>query len=122
MLKRIRDGPGKEKAATNAAFFAERKRNVQSKLELPGCEVKSCDRLQEVRQRLLQMLGDGDSKAKPETHAIMQRQIDEVLYAPMLIWENGLIYNSWSHLLGRQKNNKIRGDAEVSPFLMEETE
>ena len=121
-MKRIRDGPGKEKVAKNAAFFTARKRNVQSKLELPGCDRKSCDRLQKVRQRLLQILGDGDSKAKPEKQACIQREIDEVLQAPTLIWKNGLVYNNWSHLLSKQNNNESNGDTEVSPFLMEETE
>lgn len=47
---------------------------------------------------------------------------DERLHAPMLIWKNGVPYNSWAHCLSNRTNSDdSSGDTEVSLFLMEES-
>ena len=110
-----RDGPGKGKVACNAAFFAGKKKMYEMPKDLQASNAR--EPLQEIRRRLFQMLVD-DTILVRGAEAVLCAQIDEILHAPMLIWSNGEIYNSWANYLGRRTNSfDSSGDTEVSLFL-----
>lgn len=121
-MKRIRDGPGKRKVAVGAAFFAGKKAGMQTrKHQIELVSVKQ-DRLQEIRDKLYLMLIDSDVEMSQVAMTVLYTQIDEILHAPMLIWKNGVLYNSWANCLSNRTNSDdSSGDTEVSRFLMEES-
>ena len=111
-----RDGPGKGKVASSATFFAGKKRKVyEMQQDIRASNVR--EPLQEIRRHLFQMLVD-DTILTRGAEAVLYAQIDEILHAPMLIWSNEEIYNSWANYLGRRTNSfDSGGDTEVSLFL-----
>ena len=121
-MKRIRDGPGKRKVAVEAAFFAGKKAGMKTRRhEIESVSAKQ-DRLQEMRDKLWLMLMDSDVEMSQDAMIALYKQIDEILNAPMLIWKNGVLYNSWANCLSNRINSDVSsGDTEVSPFLMEES-
>ena len=121
-MRGIRDGPGKRKVAVGAAFFAGKKAGMQTrKNQIESVAVKQ-DRLQEMRDKLWLMLMDSDAEMSQDARTVLYAQIDEILYAPMLIWKNGVLYNSWANCLSNRTNSDVSsGDTDVSPFLMEES-
>ena len=76
--------------------------------------------LEKVREKLLWMSVDEDKGLSREKITALQVQIDEMLHAPMLIWKSGVLYRSWAQCLSNKIMDDSRGDAEVSPFLVEE--
>ena len=121
-MRGIRDGPGKSKVAVEAAFFAGGKAGMQTRRHQIEIVAIKQDRLQEIRDKLCLMIMDADVEMSQETMAALYTQIDEMLHAPMLIWKNGVLYNSWANCLNNRTNSDdSRGDAEVSLFLMEES-
>ena len=121
-MRGIRDGPGKRKVAVEAAFFAGKKAGMKTRRhEIESVSAKQ-DRLQEMRDKLWLMLMDSDVEMSQDATIALYKQIDEILNAPMLIWKNGVLYNSWANCLSNRKNSdNSSGDTEVSPFLMEES-
>ena len=121
-MKRIRDGPGKRKVAVEAAFFAGKISGMQTwRHEIESVSTKQ-DRLQEMRDKLCLMIMDSDAEMSQDTRTVLYAQIDEILHAPMLIWKNGVLYNSWANCLSNRTNSDVNsGDTEVSLFLMEES-
>ena len=121
-MKRIRDGPGKRKVAVEAAFFAGKKTGMQTRKHQIESVAAKQDRLQEIRDKLCLMLMDSDVEMPQDTMTALYKQIDEMLHAPMLIWKNGVLYNSWANCLSNRINSDVSsGDTEVSLFLMEES-
>ena len=121
-MKRIRDGPGKRKVAVEAAFFAGKKAGMKTRKHQIILVSAKQDRLQEMRDKLCLMIMDPDAEMSQDARTVLYAQIDEILYAPMLIWKNGVLYNSWANCLSNRTNSDISiGDKEVSPFLMEES-
>ena len=120
-MKRIRDGPGKRKVAIGAAFFVGKKASVQAKKQRMEIVSGKKDRLQEIRNILCQMTMGSETEMSQDAMTVLYAQIDEMLHAPMLIWKNGVLYNSWANCLSNKSNSDdSSGDTEVSPFLMEE--
>ena len=121
-MRGIRDGPGKRKVAVEAAFFAGKKAGMKTRRhEIESVSAKQ-DRLQEMRDKLWLMLMDSDVEMSQDATIALYKQIDEILNAPMLIWKNGVLYNSWANCLSNRTNSDVSsGDTEVSPFLMEES-
>lgn len=121
-MRGIRDGPGKRKVAVEAAFFARKKAGMKTRRhEIESVSAKQ-DRLQEMRAKLWLMLMDSDAEMSQDAMIALYKQIDEILHAPMLIWKNGVLYNSWANCLSNRTNSDVSsGDTEVSPFLMEES-
>ena len=121
-MRGIRDGPGKRKVAVEAAFFAGEKTGMQTRKNQIESVAAKQDRLQEIRDKLCLMLMDSDVEMSQDAMIVLYKQIDEILYAPMLIWKNGVLYNSWANCLNNRTNSDVSsGDTEVSPFLMEES-
>lgn len=118
-MRGIRDGPGKHKAAVWTAFFAGKKRNVP---EHRACITADKKPLEKIRRHLYEMMTEADAEISGRTREEIYLQIDEMLHTPMLIWRNGVCYRSWAECLGYGTNcyGSSRGDAEVSPFLVEE--
>jgi len=116
-LKRIRDGPGKRKAAVEAAFFAGKKPGMQTrKNQIESVPAKQ-DRLQEMRDKLCLMIMDPDAEMSQDARTVLYAQIDAILHAPMLIWKNGVLYNSWANCMSNRTNSDdSSGDTEVSLF------
>lgn len=121
-MRGIRDGPGKRKVAVKAAFFAGKITCKQTRRhEIESVSAKQ-DRLQEMRDKLCLMIMDPDAEMSQDTRTVLYAQIDEILHAPMLIWKNGVLYNSWANCLSNRTNSDDgSGDTEVSLFLMEES-
>lgn len=116
-MKRIRDGPGKRKVAVGASFFVGKKAGLQTGKHRIKLVSEKQDRLQEIREKLCLMLMDSDVEMSQETKAVLYTQIDEILHAPMLIWKNGVLYNSWANCLNNRTNSDdSSGDTEVSLF------
>ena len=107
--------PVKERWLVCATFFAGKKRKVyEMQQDIRASNVR--EPLQEIRRRLFQILVD-DTRLARGAEAVLCAQIDEILHAPMLIWSNGEIYNSWAdYLEGRTKNYDSSGDTKVSLF------
>ena len=121
-MRGIRDGPGKRKVAVEAAFFAGEKTGMQTRKNQIESVAAKQDRLQEIRDKLCLMLMDSDVEMSQDAMIVLYKQIDEILHAPMLIWKNGVLYNSWANCLNNRTNSDVSsGDTEVSPFLMEES-
>ena len=121
-MRGIRDGPGKRKVAVEAAFFAGEKTGMQTRKNQIESVAAKQDRLQEIRDKLCLMLMDSDVEMSQDAMIVLYKQIDEILYAPMLIWKNGVLYNSWANCLSSRTNSDdSSGDTEVSLFLMEES-
>ena len=121
-MRGIRDGPGKRKVAVGAAFFAGEKTGMQTRKNQIESVAAKQDRLQEIRDKLCLMLMDSDVEMSQDAMIVLYKQIDEILYAPMLIWKNGVLYNSWANCLNNRTNSDVSsGDTEVSLFLMEES-
>ena len=120
-MRGIRDGPGNEKAAKDVAFFAGIKEGIQTRKQRIELVLEKKYRFQAVRDKLFMMLMDSNAEMSQDAMTDLYTQIDEILHAPMLIWKNGVLYNSWSDCLNNQTNSDdSSGDTEVSPFLMEE--
>lgn len=102
-MRGIRDGPGKRKVAVEAAFFAGKKAGMKTRRhEIESVSAKQ-DRLQEMRDKLWLMLMDSDVEMSQDAMIALYKQIDEILNAPMLIWKNGVLYNSWANCLSNRK-------------------
>jgi len=116
-LKRIRDGPGKRKVAVEAAFFAGKKAGMQTRKHQINLVSTKQDRLQEMCDKLCLMLMDPDAEMSQDGRTVLYAKIDEILHAPMLIWKNGVLYNSWANCLSNRTNSDdSSGDTEVSLF------
>lgn len=121
-MRGIRDGPGKRKVAVEVAFFAGKKASMKTRRHEIESVSEKQDRLQEIRGKLCLMLMDSDVEMSQDAMIVLYKQIDEILHAPMLIWKNGVLYNSWANCLSNRTNSDVSsGDTEVSPFLMEES-
>ena len=117
-MRGIRDGPGKHKAVVWTAFFAGIKRKVPEQTAYNAADKKP---LEKIRKHLYEIMTEADAEISGKTREVIYLQIDEILHTPMLIWENGVCYRSWAECLGETNcYNSSRGDAEVSPFLVEE--
>lgn len=116
-MKRIRDGPGKRKVAIGAAFFVGKKTSVQAKKQRMEIVSGKKDRLQEIRNILCQMTMGSETEVSQDAMTVLYAQIDEMLHAPLLIWKNGVCYNSWANCLSNKSNSDdSRGDTKVSLF------
>lgn len=121
-MRGIRDGPGKRKVAVGAAFFAGKKAGMQTRRHQIELVAAKQDRLQEIRDKLCLMMMDSDAEMSQDARTVLYTQIDEILHAPMLIWKNGVLYNSWANCLSNRTNSDDSSrDTEVSLFLMEES-
>lgn len=104
-MRGIRDGPGNERVAVEAAFFAGKKAGMQTwKHQIEIVAVKQ-DRLQEIREKLCLMLMNSKVEMSQDARVDLYTQIDEMLHAPMLIWKNGVLYNSWANCLNNRTNS-----------------
>lgn len=113
----IRDGPGRRKAADWTAFFAGNKRQVP---EQKACNTADKNLLEKIRRHLYEIMTVADAKISGEARENIYLQIDEIFHTPMLIWKNGVCYRSWAECLDKTNYDDVRGDTEVSPFLVEE--
>lgn len=121
-MNRSRDEPGKPKAAIWNAFFVGKKRKVH-----PETECKTADRnlLERVRKYLYEIMIEAETERTEKTREEIYLQIDKMLHAPMLIWKNGVYYESWAECLEDETNcydKCSRGDTKVSPILVEEND
>ena len=121
-MNRSRDKPGKSKAAIRPALFAGKMRKVRPE---KVCENADKNLLEKVRKYLYEIMIDADKGSFEKTKEELYLQIDEMLYAPMLIWKNGVCYESWAECLKNETNcydSYSGGDTVVSPFLVEEND